>query len=199
MPFSGVGSVLSNTSNGLTCDLVCEFCKTAPKWQDQCSRTTLQSRSISQNHNRCFLHHPLEQASLQTHVEVCAAFPPYLYPVRLRSSSDARFALRLFSASACPIYSFSTARMLSGRFVMTSKILSLLDRREKVQNRIYSISLCSYSTLRYASLRHPLGRSSYYVPINTFMQDTGIVLLNFSITSTLPCRSVSRLREASSF
>ena len=188
MPFSGVGSVLSNTSNGLTCDLVCEFCKTAPKWQDQCSRTTLQSRSISQNHNRCFLHHPLEQASLQTHVEVCAAFSPYLYPVRLRSSSDARFALRLFSASACPLYSFSAARISSGRSVMASKILSLLDRREKVQNRIYCISLCSYFTLRYAGLTHLLGRSSYYLPISTFMQDKGIVLLNCSITSALPCQ-----------
>jgi hypothetical protein len=78
VPFSGAGSVLSNTSNGLACELVCELCKTAPKWQDQCSRTTLQSRSISQKHNRCFLHDPLEQASLQTHVVVCAAFPPYL-------------------------------------------------------------------------------------------------------------------------
>ena len=156
MPFSGAGSVLSNTSNGLACELVCELCKTAPKWQDQCSRTTLQSRSISQKHNRCFLHDPLEQASLQTHVVVCAAFSSLsLQPIRPRSSSDACFALQLFfSARACSICSFSAARLLSGRSVLAPKILSLLDRREKVQNRICCVSLRSYFTLRYASLTH---------------------------------------------
>lgn len=71
---------------------------------------------------------------------------------------------------------------------MASKILSLLDRRVKVQKRIYCISLRSYFTLRCASLKHLLGRWSCYVPISTFMQDKGIVLLNCSITSALPCQ-----------